>query len=97
MSATTAATSVPRVGSPFDADEVRRAFALLATDGLVEGRMQTRSWDEDGQKRYMTELIAENVTFLGGGNGAQREGAPAGGGFAADPTVGNIDADDLPF
>ena len=64
---------------------------------FVEGRMQTRSWDgDDGQKHYMAELIAENVKFLGGGNGP-REGVAAGGGFAADPTVGNIDADDLPF
>lgn len=33
---------------------------------FVEGRQQTRSWEgEDGQKRYRTELVATNVTFLG--------------------------------
>lgn len=33
----------------------------------VEGRMQTRSWEaQDGQKRYSTELIAQEVKFLGG-------------------------------
>ena len=33
----------------------------------VEGRLQTRSWDgQDGQKRYTTELIAQEVKFLGG-------------------------------
>ena len=31
---------------------------------LVEGRIQTRSWDgQDGQKRYRTEIIAERVQF----------------------------------
>lgn len=33
----------------------------------VEGRQQTRSWeDQSGQKRYLTELVAETVRFLGG-------------------------------
>jgi single-strand DNA-binding protein len=31
----------------------------------VEGRLQTRSWDgQDGQKHYMTEIVAEDVLFL---------------------------------
>lgn len=54
---------------------------------LVEGRLQTRSWeDKQGQKRYMTEIVAQNVQFIGGGRdrGAERPmddaGAGAGGG-----------------
>jgi single-strand DNA-binding protein len=42
----------------------------------VEGRIQTRSWDDkDGNKRYMTEIIASDVQFLSGGgrDGAARE------------------------
>ena len=32
----------------------------------VEGRLQTRSWeDKDGQKRYTTEIVAQTVQFLG--------------------------------
>jgi single-strand DNA-binding protein len=35
----------------------------------VSGRMQTRSWeDKDGNKRYTTEIVANNVQFLGGGS-----------------------------
>ena len=31
---------------------------------LIEGRMQTRSWDgQDGQKRYRTEIVADRVQF----------------------------------
>lgn len=38
----------------------------------VEGRIQTRSWeDQNGQKRYSTEIIAQSVQFIGGGNGAR--------------------------
>lgn len=29
----------------------------------LEGRIQTRSWEQDGQKKYRTEIIAENVQF----------------------------------
>ncbi len=44
----------------------------------VEGRLQTRSWDDkDGQKKYSTEVVAERVKFLGGAGGG---GAQAGGG-----------------
>ena len=33
---------------------------------FVEGRIQTRSWDgPDGNKRYSTEVVADNVQFLG--------------------------------
>ena len=37
---------------------------------FVEGRIQTRSWeDKEGQKRYVTEVVASDVQFLGGGSG----------------------------
>jgi single-strand DNA-binding protein len=42
---------------------------------LVEGRMQTRSWDDaGGQKKYRTEIIADRIQF-----GPRREGGSAGG------------------
>src|SRR5690606_23650474 len=35
----------------------------------VEGRLQTRQWeDQQGQKRYTTEIVANTVQFLGSGN-----------------------------
>jgi single-strand DNA-binding protein len=45
----------------------------------IEGKIQTRSWDDEksGQKRYMTEINAQRVVFLGGGRG---EGSGGGGG-----------------
>jgi single-strand DNA-binding protein len=33
----------------------------------VEGRLQTRSWDDkDGQKKYSTEIVGQTIQFLGG-------------------------------
>lgn len=36
---------------------------------LVNGRLQSRSWEQDGQKRSKVEVNAQDVTFLGGGQG----------------------------
>lgn len=48
----------------------------------VEGKLQTRQWeDQQGQKRYTTEIVASTVQFLGAGNaeaGAGRSSAGAG-------------------
>lgn len=37
---------------------------------LVNGRLQSRSWEQDGQKRSKLEVVAQDVTFLGGPGGA---------------------------
>ena len=42
----------------------------------VEGRLQTRSWDKDGQKQYRTEVVADRVQF-GPKNAGSGGGAPA--------------------
>ncbi len=42
----------------------------------VEGRLQTRSWeDPQGQKRYTTEVVAQTVQFLGSGGASAGAGA----------------------
>ncbi len=50
----------------------------------IEGRITTRSWDDKntGEKRYMTEIVANVVTFLGGGdrNGEGRQESQGDGG-----------------
>ena len=40
----------------------------------IEGRLQTRSYDKDGQKHYATDVVADRVVFLGSGGGAGAEG-----------------------
>ncbi|MBI5138627.1 MAG: single-stranded DNA-binding protein [Candidatus Vogelbacteria bacterium] len=50
---------------------------------MVEGRMQTRSWDDktSGEKKYRTEIVADRVQFgpksMGGGNNSTQSGAQA--------------------
>lgn len=48
---------------------------------LVNGRLQSRSWEQDGAKRSKVEVVAQDVTFLGGPGGGSD--APAAGGNAA--------------
>ena len=36
---------------------------------LVNGRLQSRSWEQDGAKRSKVEVVAQDVTFLGGPGG----------------------------
>ncbi len=58
-------------------------YLAKGNSAYVEGRLQTRSWDKDGQKQYRTEVIADRVQFgpKGSGGGAPQGGAdkqPAG-------------------
>jgi len=71
----------------------------------VEGRLQTRQWDDkEGIKRYSTDVVAERVQFLGGqGGGGGEPGAKrSGGGGSEAPIPGNDIGmppgdDDIPF
>ncbi len=66
----------------------------------VEGKLKTRSWkDQDGNTRYTTEIVADNLTMLGGKNEAKTEAKLETTGVSEVPT--NFDADKqndgLPF
>jgi len=74
----------------------------------VEGRLQTRSYDKEGQKHYATDIVADRVVFLGsgsgGGGGGGGEGRRQGGGSSRDsgPPEDNDGGappsdDDIPF
>jgi single-strand DNA-binding protein len=43
----------------------------------VEGRLQTRSYEKDGVKKYSTEIIGENFSFVGSGGGRSTGGEGA--------------------
>lgn len=67
--------------------ELVQAHLTKGRKVYVEGRQSTRSWDgPDGQKRYMTELVANQVLFLDRPQGA---GLPDMG--------GDLDPDGIPF
>jgi single-strand DNA-binding protein len=74
----------------------------------VEGRIQTREWeDKDGNKRYTTEINASTVNFIGARGGAGGGEASGSGSYPDGPSARGADAgpsaagppadDDIPF
>jgi single-strand DNA-binding protein len=49
--------------------ETTAQYLRKGSSVLIEGRLQTRSWEADGIKKYRTEIIAESVQF-----GPRKEG-----------------------
>ncbi|MBI2096195.1 MAG: single-stranded DNA-binding protein [Candidatus Taylorbacteria bacterium] len=82
--------------------EIVSQYLRKGSQVLVEGRMQTRSWDgQDGQKRYRTEIVADRVQF-----GARSGGGGAAGGSKEKKEVSDeaieypeedIKPEDIPF
>ena len=57
----------------------------------LEGRLQVRSYDDNnGQRRWVTEVVAEQIEFCGGKSGSNNSDGTAGGGINGD--VGNSSA-----
>src|SRR4029077_7663832 len=51
--------------------EIANQYLKKGSQVFIEGRLQTRSWDgKDGQKRYRTEIVADNMIMLGRPAGA---------------------------
>lgn len=69
---------------------------------FIEGSVRSRQYDDkEGQKRYITEIVAQRVQFLGGGRGdgaGAGRGAPGGGGGGDDVGPPPMpEDDDIPF
>ena len=64
----------------------------------VEGRLETRQWEKDGQKHYTTEVKADRIVLLGGGGRGGDRGDRGDVGYA-DPmaSAAPITDDDIPF
>jgi single-strand DNA-binding protein len=64
--------------------ELAEKYIRKGSQIFVEGKIRTRSWDDkNGQKRYTTEVVAENIRLLGG----RREDSNAGSHAAAPAPV----------
>src|SRR5271156_6727477 len=70
--------------------EIAGEYLKKGGKGYIEGRLQTRSWDDktSGQKKYMTEVVASDLVLLGG-RGEGGGGDYAGGSRAASASAGN--------
>lgn len=72
-------------------------YLLKGTKVYVEGRLQTRSYeDREGVKRYTTEIVADNLILLGSGKGGDAKGEP-GQQAGADFDPGMVDDGEIPF
>jgi single-strand DNA-binding protein len=59
-------------------------YLLKGKQVYIEGRLQTRSWDDkDGKKNYMTEVVADELILLGGRGGDS--GGGSGGDYSQQP------------
>jgi single-strand DNA-binding protein len=83
--------------------EVIERFLKKGSQIYVEGKIRTRSYDDkDGVKRYITEILGEQMTMLGKASGSSSEGGASVGAPAmasAPVTSSNTMSadDDLPF
>jgi single-strand DNA-binding protein len=93
--------------------ELAAQYLKKGSQACIEGRLQTRSWEQDGVKKYRTEIIAENVQFgnrpgVGSTPGTgSTTSASTGGKSGSMPTVESgekieypteeINPDDIPF
>ena len=93
--------------------EIVRDYVKKGTQVFIEGKIQTRSWDEkeSGQKKYRTEILINELSLLGGGAGRSEGASSSSGGYSSSrssssspaPTPSNDYADqgitdeDIPF
>ncbi len=82
--------------------EIAQQYLKKGERVYVEGRLQTRQWeDQQGQKRYTTEIVANNMQMLGRGGAPQgdfpAQDAPAEPAAQTSGGGGGGDDDDLPF
>ncbi len=90
--------------------EIAGEYLRKGSQVYIEGRLQTRKWeDQNGQERYTTEIVANDMQMLGsrgagvdasGGRDSGSGGSASGGGSspAGQPGTGEMDLDDdIPF
>jgi single-strand DNA-binding protein len=90
--------------------EIVGEYLRKGSQVYVEGRLQTNKWqDQNGQDRYTTEIVANEMQMLGarGGESGGRPQGGGGGGFRANPQTQQAPAqpspdsdfadDDIPF
>ena len=90
--------------------EIMGEYLRKGSQVYIEGKLQTRKWqDQNGQDRYTTEVVANDMQMLGarGGEGGGGRGQGGGGGFRNNPQNQQTQAqpkpdsdfadDDIPF
>jgi single-strand DNA-binding protein len=58
--------------------EIFEKYLSKGSKVYIEGRLQTRSWEKDGQNHYTTEIVVSSFQFLGGGRTESQGGGDPG-------------------
>lgn len=87
--------------------ELCNQYLAKGRQAFLEGRLQTRSWDDkDGNKRYTTEILASTVQFIGGPSANANQNTGVDSSYAQTPAPAqeyqissdaSFAADDIPF
>ncbi len=84
--------------------EVAGEYLRKGSQVYIEGRLRTRKWqDKQGQDRYSTEIVADQMQMLGGRGGSVNAGAEGGAGDRPAPKARAVAEpaaeldDDIPF
>ncbi len=80
--------------------EVTEKYVKKGTQLYIEGRIRTRTWDDkEGNKRYTTEIVADNMQMMGkrADNIAESQNETGSPGQSSDNIVTDDPGDDLPF
>jgi len=76
-------------------------FLKKGSKVYIEGQLQTRKWEQEGQTRYTTEIIARDMQFLdsrgSSNNSSTQKSSEMNDQSAADELDSEFDADDVPF
>lgn len=77
--------------------EIASEYLKKGSKVYIEGKLQTRTWEKEGQKHYSTEIVASEMQMLD--SRGESSGGPShanGGGNASPPPPDDFD-DDIPF
>ena len=81
--------------------EVAGEYLKKGSKVYIEGQLQTRKWEQEGQTRYTTEIVARDMQFLdsrgSSNNESTQKSSEMNDQSAADVPDSAIDDDDIPF
>ena len=81
--------------------EVCGRYLSKGSQIYCEGKLQTREYEKDGEKKYITEIVMKEMTMLGGGQNKGQENYNSGSGYENKEYIpssgGGEDDGDIPF
>lgn len=88
--------------------EIAEKYLRKGSTVYIEGKIKTRSWDQNGEKRYATDIVADTMRMVGGKKDSENSNQPQSSGSSApkaentsgmggNPPMSQSGDDDLPF